>query len=139
MNIVFCAISGVLLLSAFIYVIFFATFTVANLNADMMLAFGISLPLLALSVAVHVPRLYLVESSCQRELDVLLDAAKKGYKPTAPVSPGEFKNEALIKRASCLIVLAVAVIFVVVGIFNGGMDDVLGKAVKICTECIGLG
>ena len=37
------------------------------------------------------------------------------------------------------IVLSVAAVFVVVGIFNGSMVDVLIKATKICTECIGLG
>ena len=37
------------------------------------------------------------------------------------------------------LILAVAIIFVAVGVFNGGMSDVLQKAVKICTECIGLG
>ena len=34
---------------------------------------------------------------------------------------------------------AVGVSFVVLGIMNGGMEQVLGKAVRICTECIGLG
>ena len=38
-----------------------------------------------------------------------------------------------------LAVLAVAVTFIGVGIWNGGMYDVLAKAVMICTECIGLG
>lgn len=38
-----------------------------------------------------------------------------------------------------LVVFCVAVIFVIVGIFNGGKDDVLMKAINICTECIGLG
>ncbi len=33
----------------------------------------------------------------------------------------------------------IGVVFVVIGIFNGGMGDVLDKAVKICTQCIGLG
>lgn len=42
----------------------------------------------------------------------------------------------LIVRA---VVLVVAVVFIILGIFNGGMSDVLGKAVRICTECIGLG
>ena len=35
--------------------------------------------------------------------------------------------------------VAVAICFIVVGIFNGSARDVLSKAVKICTECIGLG
>ena len=33
----------------------------------------------------------------------------------------------------------VGVVFVVLGIANGGMADVLAKAVEICTQCIGLG
>ena len=36
-------------------------------------------------------------------------------------------------------VAVVGVVLVVVGILNGGMQDVFAKAVKICTECIGLG
>ena len=32
-----------------------------------------------------------------------------------------------------------AIVFIILGISNGSMNDVLGKAVQICTECIGLG
>ena len=35
--------------------------------------------------------------------------------------------------------LAVAVVFLCVGALNGGANDVLIKAINICTECIGLG
>ena len=38
-----------------------------------------------------------------------------------------------------LLLLAVAVVFIVLGVMNGQAQDVLIKAVKICTECIGLG
>ena len=38
-----------------------------------------------------------------------------------------------------LAVLVLAIVFIIVGIFNGSMSDVLIKASKICTECIGLG
>ena len=38
-----------------------------------------------------------------------------------------------------LAVVAVAVCFIVIGVFNGSANDVLTKAIKICTECIGLG
>ena len=41
--------------------------------------------------------------------------------------------------ATRVVVLIVAVVFIALGIVNGGMADVLGKAVRICTECIGLG
>ncbi|MCH5163558.1 MAG: thioredoxin [Clostridiales bacterium] len=33
----------------------------------------------------------------------------------------------------------IAISFIIVGATNGGADDVLKKAVAICTECIGLG
>ena len=32
-----------------------------------------------------------------------------------------------------------AVALIVAGVFNGSARDVFGKAVKICTECVGLG
>ena len=35
--------------------------------------------------------------------------------------------------------LYVAAALIVCGIANGGMRDVLVKAINICTECIGLG
>ena len=36
-------------------------------------------------------------------------------------------------------VLAAALILILLGILNGGMEDVLAKGMVICTECIGLG
>ena len=36
-------------------------------------------------------------------------------------------------------VAAIAVTFIILGVFNGGARDVLVKAINICTECIGLG
>lgn len=38
-----------------------------------------------------------------------------------------------------LAIAALGVVFVALGIANGSAGDVLGKAVMICTECIGLG
>ena len=138
-NSLFFSVSAILLLCAFLYLIIFAEFTVENLNGDMMAAFAVCLPLLALSVGVHVPRLYLNEKSAERERLAFTVAAKDGIKPTGSPSPKEYKNEALAKRIGGVAVLTVAVVFIVIGIFNGGMGDVLAKAVKICTECIGLG
>lgn len=36
-------------------------------------------------------------------------------------------------------VLVVALVFFILGILNGGAEDVWSKAINICTECIGLG
>ena len=42
-----------------------------------------------------------------------------------------------IGSTELLVILVVALI--VLGVMNGGMFDVLVKAINICTECIGLG
>ena len=49
-------------------------------------------------------------------------------------APGERKLRAVRVGA-----LAAAAGLILAGIANGGMWDVLYKAVTICTECIGLG
>ena len=36
-------------------------------------------------------------------------------------------------------IIALAVAMIVLGILNGGLDDVFAKGAAICTECIGLG
>ena len=38
-----------------------------------------------------------------------------------------------------IIVFLLAVTFIILGVFNGGVKDVFIKAINICTECIGLG
>lgn len=38
-----------------------------------------------------------------------------------------------------LIIYLAALVLVIAGIWNGGLNDVLVKAINICTECIGLG
>lgn len=38
-----------------------------------------------------------------------------------------------------MVLLIAAIVLIAAGIFNGSARDVFGKAVKICTECIGLG
>ena len=53
--------------------------------------------------------------------------------------PAKTKKKTVILWCVRGVIIAVAVIFIVVGIFNGGMADVLGKAIRLCTECIGLG
>lgn len=91
--------------------------------------------------------------SLKKELSMvkraLAESAKRGEKPVKR----ETKSTALEKLANKLsflgkeksvlvirLVLAAAgIALFVVGIFNGGMADVLTKAINICTQCIGLG
>ena len=59
--------------------------------------------------------------------------------PNPPMPTGA-KPASKDRRAVWQIALLVlAVLFIVLGILNGSMKDVLIKAINICTECIGLG
>ena len=42
-------------------------------------------------------------------------------------------------RIARLALLCLGVLFIILGVSNGGSRDVLIKAINICTECIGLG
>ncbi len=48
-------------------------------------------------------------------------------------------NEGELVLGLRIALVGCAVLFIILGIVNGGMQDVLIKAVNICTECIGLG
>ena len=43
------------------------------------------------------------------------------------------------KQALWVALLCVSITLIILGILNGGALDVLAKAVRICSECIGLG
>lgn len=68
-------------------------------------------------------------------------------KLTAGAKPQEVVHGKIYKFFHCkyfllgvrIAVACVGVSFVIAGICNGGMRDVLIKAINICTECIGLG
>ena len=49
------------------------------------------------------------------------------------------KNEEKLLLALRLSLVALSLILIILGVTNGTMADVLNKAIKICTECIGLG
>ena len=61
----------------------------------------------------------------------------KGETGGGKASPasGELKHETWIRIA----VFAAAVLLIIAGIANGSVQDVLAKAISICTECVGLG
>ena len=73
----------------------------------------------------------LCRRSMEREIGIL-----KGCKGTAAAEPSQKKSPLPYVRMA---LYALALILIVLGIRNGGMRDVLIKAINICTECIGLG
>jgi hypothetical protein len=73
----------------------------------------------------------LCRRSMEREIGIL-----KGCKGTGSAQIPQKKSALPAVR---LVLYALALILIVLGIRNGGMRDVLIKAINICTECIGLG
>lgn len=138
LSICFCLVSAVLFVASFVYLVFIADFTVENLNDDVMSAFAIALPLCAIGLAVQIPRIYLCELSAKRQLELMKGSIKTHGAPKVKKAEKteKYTKATLITRYA---ILGAALLLIVLGIFNGGAADVLGKAVKICTECIGLG
>lgn len=80
-------------------------------------------------------KLVTADPACRKKSDPKKDGASSGAVAEKP---------RLADRPAFLwsvrgVIFAVAVVCIVLGIVNGGMHDVLNKAIRICTECIGLG
>ena len=88
-------------------------------------------PVLALwLIAVILARVYHEKQSKKRPVPARVPAQ---WLPMKPIR--EAPKTAVLRRA----LYAAAVLFIVLGVLNGGLHDVLVKAIHICTECIGLG
>ena len=131
--------SATVFLLILVYVCFIASFTKESINSDIIAALAFALPMSALALGMHAIRLYDAESSAAQELDLM-----RAYIKENNISKVE-NGEALTKKkvdpmliVKCVIIIS-AVVLLVLGAINGGMGDVFGKAVNICTECIGLG
>ncbi len=137
-----CVISALSLLLSLIYILFFAKLTVKDLNADIISLFCVILPPIIASLILAIAALYVCEYSMKLEISYITETLKtnKNIKKLPPVNTlpnAVSKSKAVLYTR--IAVLALAVIFIVLGVFNSGMNDVFAKAVQICTECIGLG
>ena len=56
-----------------------------------------------------------------------------------PAKGGAVESRAQGGKPLRMLLLAAALVLIAAGLFNGSARDVFGKAVKICTECVGLG
>ena len=131
-----CLIAAVLCL---IYACNPANYTLENLNGDILRS---ALTVLGCSAAAIV-LCYVCKRACDasisRELAVIKDAVKSVSPVKKEQTDGITKSNLMKKQLIRCAILLVGILFVLLGIFNGGVEDVLGKAIRICTECIGLG
>ena len=96
------------------------------------------LPWIAAGIACLMISSMLQGKSIEREADAASARFKEekaqGIKHTPKASEPP-KNQKAVR----LVLLAVAVLFIFLGIRNGSMNAVINKAIRICTECVGLG
>lgn len=135
-----CA-TAVLFLPAFIWCLDLDHFTVENLNGDIITAACFILPAAVLAFAGWVAALILRYASVRRETDALRAALRLQGRAAPAEKPTRRDLWADPRLLWPLrgVMLALGVLFIILGVRNGGMADVLGKAIRICTECIGLG
>ena len=99
-----------------------------------------TLPWTLIGLGILMISTHLQEKSMEREILAAKEQIKLekagGVKPEANGGKGQTADRARFLRIALLIV---AVMMIIAGTFNGSARDVFGKAVKICTECIGLG
>lgn len=112
-----------------------AHFTIDALNDDIRNAVLVALIPALLGLMLCFICAELERKSISRETEIYKSAVgPKTY--VSPTVEQKKTNTLLVVRCA---VLTIAMCFIVLGIFNGGMKDVFDKAVAICTECIGLG
>lgn len=131
------AAASVIVLLAVYPVIYYADashFSVANLNSDIIHGVLVVLvPTVAALLLVYLCG-QLEFKSIHREIEIYkVNSLKPGKVIYA--DRNDRKRMTLLRSG----LIAAAVILIIMGIMNGGVADVLGKAIRICTECIGLG
>ncbi len=137
------AVSGTLGIFAVIFCALPSSFDGADKTADIRAAAVAVLLCTAVSMAAAVAAGILRARSYDRAIDAV-KAAVAAKTLTRRAETVEQKNASHDKEKIILwsvrgVMLVAAVVCLVLGICNGGMADVLGKAIRICTECIGLG
>lgn len=129
-----CILSAVPVL---IHVFNFASFT-SDINGSVAALTLTALPCAVFAAAVDVFYLYYAKHSFDKEISELKKTLAAISSTQTPAKAVELPKKGGM-LCTQVVVFAVAAVFVVLGILNGGMSDVLEKAIKICTECIGLG
>ena len=136
------AVSAVFAIVAMIFVLDPSRYTLDDVNSCVAYSAVISAIATLLAFSACFTASILLDASYGAQLD----AAKEELKShkAASADPISEQSELALQSGHTaslirIVILAVSVTFIIIGVFNGGMADVLGKAVRICTECIGLG
>lgn len=114
-------------------------FTIENLNQDILKSVLVVMVPALLCLGCFFIFHLLIQKSIRNEIECLKKMLE-GYAGKLP----NIQTETIRKNVSILWCIRGGLLLfagglILIGILNGGADDVLKKAVAICTECIGLG
>ena len=130
-------IFGGLMVRPALYLLDKANFPANDPTAEIMAAALIVLPPAVIGLVLCLICSVLTKRSILKETEIYKQIIAGGNKVVP--APAQDTAKPMLLKTVRFAVLAVALVFIVVGIFNGSANDVLTKAIKICTECIGLG
>ena len=144
---VILSVTGVLsvgaLLPAVIWCVNPAHFSIENLSKDIKTAALFVVPCAVVALGLWVAAVLWCEASVTLETVLVkteLASGKGQPKQNRTALPKKnLTSDPYFVWGMRGAILVVGVVCIVLGILNGGMADVLGKAIRICTECIGLG
>lgn len=111
-----------------------SNFHQSEINASMVKAMWVFLPCLLIPFGYAVWNAYYQKRSIIKQIELVRQAPKKAAE--AVEAAPKHKNPLFVIRLA-LLVLCIGILLY--GFFTGGTQDVLTKAVNICTECVGLG
>lgn len=134
------ALTAVFVAYVIVYMSIPSNFPNVDKTSDMLRMSRYILPVAALVYAAGLAYVIYYGYSARRQLPEVKKLTKGIKEPQT--ATGKFAAFVQSKNFILGIRIAVAcfaVAFVVAGCFNGGFREVLNKAIRICTECIGLG
>ena len=88
-------------------------------------------PCATVALGFGVAAVYLLRGNTEKQIAI--------YKQCPPLRQVKTAGKPTAACAARYVVLALSIALVVYGLVSGGWQDVLTKAVNICTECVGLG
>ncbi len=120
------------------YGVYSSSFHQSEINSSILKAMALFFPCLAIPFGYSLFTAYFCKKSILKEIDLAKEAIAEGH-TQAPAEKIEKKScdKGITALRWALLVVAIGV--AVFGFVSGGTEDVLTKAINICTECVGLG
>ena len=136
------AIVALSMIFSLIYVLTPGRFPYENVNEEVATAVVVVFAYFLQSLVYALVASFYIDASMTREIEYIKEVIARltgeGVK-LAPIDETECPTKKKIVLIARCVIPVIAIVFIILGINNGGMSDVLQKAVRICTECIGLG